>query len=186
MPELESAALPEDAVEVGRIADAWGIKGWFKVIAHSADPEALFAAKQWFLLPAEKGAKNFVGTVLLPIKQVRPHSDTIVATSVAVPDRNAAEALRGARVFISREHFPKTDDGEFYWVDLMGLKVHNRAGEDLGVVKDLLATGPQTTLVLGFEADGKEQERMIPFVDAYIDKVDLAAKTIVADWQLDY
>jgi 16S rRNA processing protein RimM len=186
MPELESAALPEDAVEVGRIADAWGIKGWFKVIAHSADPEALFAAKQWFLLPAEKGAKNFVGTVLLPIKQVRPHSDTIVATSVAVPDRNAAEALRGARVFISREHFPKTDDGEFYWVDLMGLKVHNRAGEDLGVVKDLLATGPQTTLVLGFEADGKEQERMIPFVDAYIDKVDLVAKTIVADWQLDY
>jgi len=186
MPELESAALPEDAVEVGRIADAWGIKGWFKVIAHSANPEALFAAKQWFLLPAEKGAKNFVGTVLLPIKQVRPHSDTIVATSPAALDRNAAEALRGARIFISREHFPKTDDGEFYWVDLLGLKVENRAGEYLGVVKDLLATGPQTTLVLGFEADGKEQERMIPFVDAYIDKVDLVAKTIVADWQLDY
>ena len=186
MPELESAALPQDAVEVGRIADAWGIKGWFKVIAHSADPEALFSAKQWFLLPAEKGAKHFTGTVLLPIKQVRPHSDTIVATSPAVADRNAAEALRGARVFVSREHFPKTDDDEFYWVDLMGLQVRNREGVDLGVVKDLLATGPQTTLVLGYEANGKEQERMIPFVDAYIDKVDLAAKTIVADWQLDY
>ena len=46
MPELESVALPEDAVEVGRIADAWGIKGWFKVIAYSAAPEALFSAKQ--------------------------------------------------------------------------------------------------------------------------------------------
>jgi len=65
-------------------------------------------------------------------------------------------------------------------------QVQNRAGEDLGVVKDLLATGPQTTLVLGYEVDGKELERMIPFVDAYIDKVDLAAQTIVADWQLDY
>lgn len=186
MPELESAALPEDAVEVGRIADAWGIKGWFKVIAHSADPEALFTAKQWFLLPAEKGAKNFTGTRLLPIKQVRPHSDTIVATSPAVLDRNGAEALRGSRIFVSREHFPKTDDGEFYWVDLMGLQVHNREGESLGVVKDLLATGPQTTLVLGYEVDGKELERMIPFVDAYIDKVDIAGKTIIADWQLDY
>ena len=186
MPELESAALPEDAVEVGRIADAWGIKGWFKVIAHSADPEALFTAKQWFLLPAEKGAKNFTGTVMLPVKQVRPHSDTIVAMSPAVPNRNAAEALRGARIFIAREHFPKTEDGEFYWVDLMGLQVRNREGVDLGVVKDLLATGPQTTLVLGLEVDGKEQERMIPFVDAYIDQVDLAAKIIVADWQLDY
>ncbi|MBQ0131483.1 MAG: ribosome maturation factor RimM [Comamonas sp.] len=186
MPELESTALPADAVEVGRIADAWGVKGWFKVIAYSADPEALFTAKQWFLLPAEKGAKNFVGTVVLPIKQVRPHSDTIVAISPATPDRNAAEALRGARIFVAREHFPKTDDGEYYWVDLMGLSVTNREGEALGVVKDLLATGPQTTLVLGYEQDGKEHERMIPFVDAYIDKVDLAAKTIVADWQLDY
>lgn len=186
MPELESTVLPEDAVEVGRIADAWGVKGWFKVIAYSADPEALFTAKQWFLLPAEKGAKNFVGTVVLPVKQVRPHSDTIVATSPAVPDRNAAEALRGARIFVAREHFPKTDDGEYYWVDLMGLQVRNREGVNLGVVRDLLATGPQTTLVLGYEEDGKERERMIPFVDAYIDNVDLPGKTITADWQPDY
>lgn len=186
MPELESAALPEDAVEVGRIADAWGVKGWFKVIAYSADPEALFTAKQWFLLPAEKGAKHFAGTVLLPIKQVRPHSDTIVATSPAVADRNAAEALRGARVFVAREHFPKTDDGEYYWVDLMGLHVRNREGVALGVVKDLLATGPQTTLVLAYEEAGKERERMIPFVDAYIDSVDVPGKTIIADWQPDY
>lgn len=186
MPELESTTLPADAVEVGRIADAWGVKGWFKVIAYSADPEALFTAKQWFLLPAEKGAKNFAGTVLLPVKQARPHSDSIVATSPAVADRNAAEALRGARVFIAREHFPKTDDGEYYWVDLLGLKVSNREGVALGTVKDLLATGPQTTLVLSYEEDGKERERMIPFVDTYIDQVDLAAKTIVADWQPDY
>ena len=81
MPELESTTLPADAVEVGRIADAWGVKGWFKVIAYSADPEALFTAKQWFLLPAEKGAKNFAGTVLLPVKQARPHSDSIPCRS---------------------------------------------------------------------------------------------------------
>ncbi|WP_368922998.1 ribosome maturation factor RimM [Comamonas aquatica] len=186
MPELEPTALPDDAVEIGRIADAWGVKGWFKVIAYSADPEALFAAKQWFLLPAEKGAKHFTGTVLLPVKQVRPHSDTIVATSPAVLDRNAAEALRGARIFVAREHFPQADDGEYYWVDLMGLQVSNREGVALGVVKDLLATGPQTTLVLAYEEGGKERERMIPFVDAYIDKVDVAAKTIIADWQPDY
>jgi 16S rRNA processing protein RimM len=109
-----------------------------------------------------------------------------VATSPAVPDRNAAEALRGARIFIAREHFPKADDGEYYWVDLIGLQVRNREGVELGVVKDLLATGPQTTLVLGYEENGKEQERMIPFVDAYIDHVDLPGKCITADWQTDY
>ncbi len=186
MPALEATTLPADAVEVGRIADAWGIKGWFKVMAFSSDPEALFAAKEWFLLPAEKGAKQFTGTVLLPVKQARVHSDTIVATSPVVEDRNTAEALRGARVFVAREHFPKTDDGEYYWVDLLGLSVVNREGVALGVVRDLLSTGPQTVLILGYEQDGKEQERLIPFVDAYVDSVDLPGKTIVADWQTDY
>lgn len=186
MPALEATTLPADAVEVGRIADAWGIKGWFKVMAFSSDPEALFAAKEWFLLPAEKGAKQFTGTVLLPVKQARVHSDTIVATSPVVEDRNTAEALRGARVFVAREHFPKTDDGEYYWVDLLGLSVVNREGVALGVVRDLLSTGPQTVLILGYEQDGKEQERLIPFVDAYVDSVDLPGKTIVADWQADY
>ncbi len=186
MPALEATTLPADAVEVGRIADAWGIKGWFKVMAFSSDPEALFAAKEWFLQPAEKGAKQFTGTVLLPVKQARVHSDTIVAASPVVEDRNTAEALRGARVFVAREHFPKTDDGEYYWVDLLGLSVVNREGVALGVVRDLLSTGPQTVLILGYEQDGKEQERLIPFVDAYVDSVDLPGKTIVADWQADY
>ena len=186
MPPLQATNLPADAVEVGRIADAWGIKGWFKVHAFSSAPDALFAAKSWFLQPSEKGAKHFTGTVLLPVKQARFHSDTVVATSPEVADRNAAEALRGARIFVAREHFPKTDDGEFYWVDLMGLSVVNREGVALGVVTDLMATGPQTVLVLGYEVEGKEQERLIPFVDAYVDSVDLATKTIVADWQPDY
>lgn len=186
MPVLEVTHLPEDAIEVGRIADAWGIKGWFKVIPYSSGSEVLFSAKEWFLLPAEKGAKHFTGTVLLPVKQARMHSETVVATSAAVLDRNGAEMLRGARIFVSRSSFPAAEEGEYYWVDLLGLSVVNREGVALGTVKDLLSTGPQTTLVLAYEEDGKERERMVPFVDAYIDKVDLPSKTIVADWQTDY
>ncbi len=182
--------MPADAVEVGRMADAWGIKGWFKVIAFSSDPQALMAAPQWFLQAADKGAKSFTSTVALPIGQIRWHGDGLVAMSPAVTDRNQAEALRGARIFVAREHFPQAEDGEYYWVDLLGLTVRNREGVTLGVVKDLIATGPQTVLVLTDAAadrvTGKPVERMIPFVDAYIDSVDLPGKTIVADWQLDY
>lgn len=186
MPELDAATLPDDAVEVGRIADAWGVKGWFKVIPYSTDPEVLFAAKQWFLLPAEKGAKHFAGTRLLPVRQARMHSGSIVAHALPVADRNAAEALRGARIFVARAEFPQAQEDEYYWVDLLGLPVTNREGVALGVVKDLLATGPQTVLVLGYEEDGKDRERMIPFVSAYVDKVDMAARTITVDWQPDY
>ena len=183
---LESAELPADAIEVGRIADAWGIKGWFKVLPYSASPEALFSSKRWFLQPAERGAKTFSGTVLLKIKEAKDHSASVVATSADVPDRNAAELLKGARIFVSRASFPSPESDEYYWVDLIGLEVVNREGVALGAVRELLHTGPQTVLVLAYEEDGKAKERMIPFVSAYIDAVDLAGRRITADWQPDY
>jgi 16S rRNA processing protein RimM len=183
---LESAELPADAIEVGRIADAWGIKGWFKVLPYSASPEALFSSKRWFLQPAERGAKTFSGTVLLKIKEAKDHSDSVVATSAEVPDRNAAELLKGARIFVSRASFPTPETDEYYWVDLMGLDVVNREGVALGAVRELLHTGPQTVLVLAYTEEGKAKERMIPFVSAYIDNVDLAGRRITADWQPDY
>lgn len=184
---LPEADLPADAVEVGRVADAWGVRGGFRVHAFSADPQALFAARQWFVQPAQQGAHHFSGTRCLPVSQVRSQGAAIVAVSPAVTDRDAAQALRGARIFVEREHFPPPQDGEFYWVDLIGCAVRNREDVSLGTVANLLSTGAQTVLVLGYTDDtGRERERMIPFVDAYIDQVDLPAKTIRADWQPDY
>jgi 16S rRNA processing protein RimM len=185
-PELEAAELPADAIEVGRILDAWGVKGWFKVLPYSASPEALFSSKRWFLQPAEKGAKTFTGTVKLAIKEARDHSDSVVASAHDVPDRDAAEALRGARVFVARSSFPTPDKDEYYWVDLIGLEVVNREGVVLGTVRELLSTGPQTVLVIAHENAGKPAERMIPFVSAYVDAVDLPARRITVDWQPDY
>jgi len=203
-PSLDTAALPVDAIEIGRITDAWGIKGWFKVLPHSASPEALFSAKQWFLLPPDRPMKPkrptdaaavetlqavWTEPLLLPIKEVKNHSDTVVACAQGMEDRNAAESLRGARIFIPRSSFPAADDGEYYWVDLLGLQVVNREGLDLGQVRDLMSTGPQTVLVIeaAVEAEGgKPVERMIPFVSAFVDGVDLPAKRITVDWQPDY
>ena len=186
LPSLESAELPADAIEVGRIADAWGIKGWFKVLSHSADPQALFSSKRWFILPSEKGAKTFSGVRKLAIKEAKTHSDTVVATAQDIDDRAAAESLKGARIFVSRASFPTADKDEYYWVDLIGLDVVNREGMALGQVKELLSTGAQTVLVMEFEQDGKIQERMIPFVAVYVDDVDVAKRVITVDWQPDY
>lgn len=183
---IESAELPADAIEVGRIADAWGIKGWFKVFPYSASAQALFSSKRWFLQPAERGAKTFSGTLLLKIKEAKEHADFVVATAQEVPDRNAAEVLKGARIFVSRASFPTPATDEYYWVDLIGLEVTNREGLSLGQVRELLQTGLQTVLVLAYQEEGKTKERMIPFVSAHIDTVDLASRRIIADWQPDY
>lgn len=186
LTHLEAVELPTDAIEIGRIADAWGIKGWFKVLPYSADPEALFSSKYWFLLPTEKGPKTFSGTLQLPVKEAKFHSDTVVACADGIEDRNAAEALRGARIFVSRANFPKAAEDEYYWVDLIGLNVVNREDLSLGTVRELLSTGPQTVLVLEQLVDDKLVERMIPFVSAYVDKVDLQSRSIRVDWQADY
>jgi 16S rRNA processing protein RimM len=203
-PPLETAALPADAIEIGRITDAWGIKGWFKVLPHSASPEALFSSKRWFLLPPDRPMKPkratdgvaskaeptaWIEPLLLSIKEAKDHSDTVVACAQGVDDRNAAESLRGARIFVPRSSFPTAADGEYYWVDLIGLHVVNREGVDLGHVKDLMSTGPQTVLVIEAvpEAEGgKPVERMIPFVANFVDDVDLPGKRITVDWQPDY
>jgi 16S rRNA processing protein RimM len=186
LPGLEAADMPADAIEVGRITDAWGIKGWFKVLPYSADPEALFSSKCWYLMPTEKGAKTFSGVATMAVTEAKIHSGTVVASAREVLDRNAAEALRGSRIFVSRSSFPTAQKDEYYWVDLIGLNVINREGVLLGEVKELLSTGAQTVLVMDFEQDGKTLERMIPFVSVYIDDVDLTARRILVDWQADF
>jgi 16S rRNA processing protein RimM len=186
LPGLEAAELPADAVEVGRILDAWGVKGWFRVLPYSADPQALFSSKRWYLQPTERGERTFIGVVKLAIKEAKSHSGGVVATAHEFNDRNAADQLRGARVFISRASFPTAQQDEYYWVDLIGLTVVNREGNLLGVVRDLMATGPQTVLVVELEVDGKLCQRMIPFVAVYVDRVDLDARRIEVDWHGDY
>jgi 16S rRNA processing protein RimM len=169
-------AWPADAVEVGVVLGAWGIKGGFKLQPHASDPQALFACKRWWLRDG-RGAQR-----LLKIVQAREQGDSIVASAQDIPDRTAAEALRGARVFVARASFPSADDDEYYWVDLIGLVVVNREGQALGQVADLIDTGAHSVLRL-VQA---ETERLIPFVAAYVDEVDLAARRIVVDWGLDY
>ena len=184
--QLDAAELPADAVEVGRISDAWGVKGWFKVLPYSASPEALFSSKQWYLLPAEKGAVNFAGSFKLRLKEAKDHSGVVVASAHSVDDRGAAEFLRGARVFVARSSFPSTAADEYYWIDLIGLDVVNREGVALGQVTELLSTAAQAVLVMQYRLADKTLERMIPFVAAYVDSVDLASRRISVDWQSDY
>lgn len=192
---LTSSSLPADALEVGRILDAWGVKGWVKILPHSTDPEALFSAKTWYLqAPDAKfrpGFSLFSGTVSLKVDEAKIHSGTVVAKFSGIDDRNVAEALRGARIFLARSSFPAASTDEYYWVDLIGLNVVNREGVALGCVRDLMTTGPQSVLCIEYtstQEDGTSMsaERMIPFVSAYVDKVDIAGKCITVDWQPDY
>jgi 16S rRNA processing protein RimM len=177
----ETGDFPADAVEVGRIAGAWGVKGAFKVQAFAEDPQALFSSRRWFLR-APEGVSVVAPPPLLRITQSREHGGLVIAQAQEVSDRDAAESLRGARVFVPRSSFPGAGADEYYWVDLIGCSVVNRENAVLGTVTELLDTGVHSVLCV---IDG-QTERLIPFVAAYIDEVDLATRSLRVDWGLDY
>lgn len=188
-------------MEVGKVVDAWGVKGGIKVAPFSSDPQALFGTKRWFLLPpttlAPKPVAARPGAAapsissshprLLRVRTAREQGDVIVATIDGMDDRTAAEAIKGGRIFVSRASFPTPEEDEYYWVDLIGLDVVNLSAQPLGRVVGLLETGPHCVLRCQYDGeDGQSAERLIPFVDAFIRRVSLAERLIEADWGLDY
>jgi 16S rRNA processing protein RimM len=190
----DEPAFPADAIEVGRVIGAFGIKGWIRIQPFSAEPKALYSSRRWFIQPPERpGPKAAAAALprLLRITQAKDQGDDVVAAAQELPDRNAAEAMRGARIFVSRSSFPTAADGEYYWIDLIGLRVVNRAGDVLGTVTDLIDTGAHSVLRVqrpdvAADAALDERERLIPFVAAYVDDVNLAERRITVDWGLDY
>jgi 16S rRNA processing protein RimM len=183
-PETE-ASFPADAVEVGAVVDAYGLKGWVKVAPHAQGGGALLSAKRWWLV---KGRERQSSARIA----AKVHGgDSVVGQLAGVADRDAALLLRGSRIYVSRAEFPAAAADEYYWVDLMGLDVANEAGVELGKVADLIDNGAQSVLRVEYPSTGKDGkpatgERLIPFVGVYVKTVDLAAKRIVVDWEADY
>ena len=177
-------AVPADLVLVGHVLDAWRLDGSIKVAPYSSDAGALLKAREWwFDVRGAVRAFDVVGA--------KVHGSTVTARLVGIVDRDAAEALKGARISVQRRAFPVTDDDEYYWVDLIGLAVENEAGESFGTVAELMETGAHQNLVVratGPDVVGETttKERLIPFVDAFVKTVDLAGRRIVVDWQSDY
>jgi len=168
-------AVPDDLVGMAYVAGAFGIRGWLKIVASTEYAESLFDYPVWWL-----GRDGAWRAYQLEESQAQPKN--INAKLEGVETREAAFALKGCTIAIPRSQMPQADEGEYYWADLIGMAVVNREAQALGVVETLLETGANDVLVL---KDGVT-ERLIPFVAAVIDQVDLKTRTITVDWGLDY
>jgi 16S rRNA processing protein RimM len=106
----------------------------------------------------------------------------VIATLPGVADRDAAEALAGAEIFVARSQLPPPAPGEYYWVDLEGLAVVNLEGVVLGTVSHLLNTGANDILSVA-----GDRERLVPFIEGdFVKSVDFDTRTITVDWDADF
>lgn len=168
----------DELVVMGYVRGAFGVQGWLKVHADTEYADSLFDYPVWWF--AKPGAQ--ATWVAHSVEDCALHTKALVAKLAGVNDRDQADALRGFQIAVARHELPPPAEDEYYWRDLIGLAVVNLAEESLGQVVRLMETGAHDILV----ARDAERERLIPFVQRYIIRVDLPAKRIVVDWELDY
>jgi 16S rRNA processing protein RimM len=160
---------------MGRVTVPFGVRGWVKIHTLAADPESLCDYPVWRL--GRNGSWREVRVL-----SSRLQGNVLVAQLDGVVDREAAAALRGSDVAVPRSELPAAEEGEFYWADLIGLKVVNAARYDFGRVERILQTGANDVLVV----KGGERETLIPFIAGVIKAVRVAAGEIEVDWGEDY
>lgn len=167
---------PRRMIQVGKVHGAFGVRGEVKLESFTEPRSAIFRYQPWVLRDARGVERECEGA------KGRETPKGVVATLPGIDDRDAAEAARGLDVFVPREALPPPKPGEYYWVDLEGLRVRNVEGADLGVVSHLFSTGANDVLV----AHG-DRERMIPFVlPDYIVTIDFDAGLVTVDWDPEF
>jgi 16S rRNA processing protein RimM len=163
-------ATPSEArrLLLGRIAGAHGIRGEVVIHAYTAAPEAIAA---YGPLWDEGGRRTFT------IERLRVTAKGVVARLSGIGDRDAAEALKGTQLYVDRCRLPPAAEGEFYHADLVGLAAVDAAGTGIGEVVAVQNYGAGDLLELRLA--GSATTELVPFTDAFVPEVDLAAGRVV-------
>jgi 16S rRNA processing protein RimM len=161
---------------MGRVGAPHGVRGMVRVQPLSEDPLALTRHETWRLRRRGGEWRDY------RVRVARAHGAALIAALEGVDTRDDALALRGVEVGIDRSRLPALDANELYWADLEGLAVVNRDGVALGRVIGLMDNGAHAILRV---QDGAAPERLIPWVPAHVDAVDVAARRIDVDWPAD-
>ena len=164
-------------VVMGKIVGAQGILGWVKVQTFTEYLDGLLDYKSWYVSVDQQSWSE------IKVLEANVHGKILIAKLQGLADRTAAEKYKGWLIAVPRSSLPPAAEDEYYWSDLIGLKVINLADEELGTVDTLLETGANDVLSV---RDVSGKALLIPFIASVIQRVDLAEKTVRVDWQADY
>jgi 16S rRNA processing protein RimM len=158
---------------LGQIAGPHGVRGWMKVNSFTDPPEALLETPDWTLIRPD-GRRLEVEVVEAGAGQ-RSQLRVALAT---VADRDAAQALAGSWVLVSREDLPAPGEREHYRDDLLGFEVRNVEGVELGRLSHYVDLPAGAVMVVR----GGKAEHWIPAAPAHLKKVEKAERRLLVDW----
>lgn len=172
-------------VVMGRIVAPYGVYGWLKVVPDTEAIDGLFDYDTWWVGKDGNWREMVVETAKI-------HNDVIVVKLEGIDDRDAAFACKGKQIAVPRDQLPEPDENEYYWSDLIGLRVTNKQGVEFGMITEVFETGANDVLVVKpqvVSADtekDKSQERLLPFIADVVLDVDLEAKSMLVDWDENF
>jgi len=178
-------------VVMGRIVAPYGVFGWLKIVPDTEAFDGLFDYDNWWLGKGDDWREMVVETA-------KVHNDVIVVKLKGIDDRDAALACKGKQIAVPRSQLPEAEENEYYWSDLIGVRVKNLQDIDFGLIVDVFETGANDVLVvkpdteIAVSADiaevkeKQQQERLLPFTAAVVLEVDVKAKTMLVDWDADF
>jgi len=154
---------------VGVITGAQGVRGAVRIKSFTAVPEDVAA---YGPVADEAGQREFA---LRPVGRAK---GVVIATIAGVADRDAAERLKGMRLYVARDKLPAPGEEEYYHADLIGLAAVLRDGTPLGRVRAVHEYGAGDSLEVASESGVTV---MVPFTRAAVPEVDLAAGRLVIE-----
>lgn len=175
MPASQAPEQPARRIIIGHINGVFGTRGWLKAYSYTRPRENLLNYAPLLL--------NIDGHwQAMSVNAAQRHHGGLILCLDGINDRDAAAKLVRAEIAIERSQLPAAAPHEYYWSDLIGLKVLNLAGDHLGELVEMLETGANDVM----RVHG-EDEYLIPFVtDIYVVAVDLSAGSLTVDWQPDF
>ena len=172
----------EDVVVVGRVSSVHGIKGMVKVYSYTDPMDNILDYQPWHL-------KEAGGWRPVKVTGARRQGNTLVAALDGETDRDQArDRFVGRDIAVPKSVLPVLPENDFYWRDLIGLRVRLEDGRDLGKVRTLLETGANDVLAVQGDANSLDrQERLIPWTPGvHITGVDLDKGLITVDWDPEF
>ena len=179
MPSADATHNDHQLITMGRITGLYGVKGWVKVFSETEPREGISKYSEW-LVKRPHGWQRFA------VESGRKQGKNVVVKLAGIDDRDMAATLSGCEIAVTRDQFALAKPGEYYWLDLEGLKVTTIDGVELGIVDHLLETGANDVLVVR-EEGGETREHLIPYLPGQVvTDIDLQHKRMIVDWDPEF